>query len=118
MDDPDFPGAWVHWVVFNLPAKLMELGEAQQGSVILPRGGVQGVNNFGTLGYRGPCPPLGPAHTYRFFFYAVDKSLDLSGGATKEQLLAAIEDHVLGESLFTGTYQRGRASNGGGGGGY
>ena len=118
MDDPDVPGTFDHWVVFNLPAELRELPEAQQGSVILPSGGVQGVNDFGTLGYRGPCPPSGPAHTYRFFLFAVNKSLDLSGGATKDQVLAAIEGNVLVESLFTETYQSGSTSSGPGGGGY
>ena len=115
VDDPDAPGTWDHWVVFNLPANLRELPEGQPGSAILPSGGIQGVNRFGTLGYKGPCPPNGPAHTYRFSLYAVNQSLPLSAGASKAQVLAAIEGHILAESLFTGTYQIASEEDGGGG---
>ena len=92
-------------MVVNLPAQLRELPEAQPGSALLPSGGVQGINSFGTLGYRGPCPPTGPPHTYRFFLYAVDQSLSLSAAASKTEVLAGLEGHILGSSLLTGTYQ-------------
>ena len=106
MDDPDAPGGtWDHWVVFNLPASVRELSESQPISPQLPNGGVQGRNTWGDIGYGGPCPPLGPAHTYRFNLYAVDGSLTLSAGASKQQLLSALTGRILAESLLTGTYQ-------------
>lgn len=107
MDDPDAPGgAWVHWVVYNLPSDLRELPESQPTTEQLPNGGVQGRNSWPKIGYGGPCPPGGPAHTYRFFLYAVDTALDLPVGASKEQVLKAIEGRILGESVLTGTYGR------------
>ena len=117
MDDLYAPETGDHWVVFNLPAELRELPEGQPGSALLPSGGVQGVNRSGTLGYKGPCPPAGPAHTYRFFLYAVDRSLLLFAGTSKEAVLAELEGHILAESFLTGSFQSGSKSDGGGGGG-
>ena len=106
MDDPGYPGTWVHWVVLNLPAELRDLPEGQPASGLLPGGGIHGVNRFGTLGYRGPCPLDEPAHTYRFILYAVDRFLPLASATSKEEVLAALEGHILAESLLTGVYQR------------
>ena len=107
MDDPDAPvGVWDHWIAFNLPASLLELTEAQPKGYPLTAGGVKGKNSWGDSGYGGPCPPSGPAHTYRFILYAVDRSLDLDAGASKKEVLDALEGHVLAESLLTGTYGR------------
>ncbi len=107
MDDPDAPGGtWVHWVLFNVPGDMPGLPEDQPTTPELPSGGVQGRNSWGNTGYGGPCPPEGRAHTYRFFLYAVDGALDLPAGATKQELLAALEGHILAESVLTGTYQR------------
>ena len=76
MDDPDVPrGTWSHWVVYNILADAQELGEAQPATAHLPGGGVQGKNSWGNSEYGEPCPLSGPAHTYRFFLYAVDVNL-------------------------------------------
>lgn len=115
VDDQDTPGTFAHWVVFNLPPDLREIPENQPGSVSI-FGGVHGGNDFGTLGYRGPCPPSGPAHTYLFSLFAVDISLDLFAASMREQVLAALEGHILEESVFTGTYQNPTDGDGGGGG--
>ncbi len=108
MDDPDAPaGVWDHWVVFDLPSGLRELTQDQPHTAQLPSGGTQGRNSWGDVGYGGPCPPPGPAHTYRFFLYALDISLGLTQNATKLDVLAAIAGHILEESLLTGIYGRG-----------
>ena len=107
MDDPDAPrGVWDHWVVFNIPVAVLELEEGQPKAGRLPGGGVHGKNSWGNTEYGGPCPPGGPAHTYRFFLYAVDTALDLPVGASKAQVLEAIEGRILEESLLTGSYGR------------
>ena len=116
MEDPDAPTTFAHWVVFNLPTDLREIPEDQPGSVSI-FGGIHGRNDFGMLGYRGPCPPRGPAHTYRFTLYAVDISLDLFAASLREQVLTALEDHILEESLLTGTYEN-TTVGGQAGGGY
>jgi Raf kinase inhibitor-like YbhB/YbcL family protein len=104
-DDPDAPGkTWVHWVVFNLPASARELAEniPAEGSIA---GGRQGTTDFRKVGYGGPCPPSG-AHRYYFKLYALDTELALDSSATKEQLLKAMEGHVLAEGQLMGKYQR------------
>ena len=109
MDDPDAPaGVWDHWNFFNLPPVLRGLPEAQPRSARLNNGAVQGGNSWPSdnIGYRGPCPPPGSPHTYRFFLYAVDGMLDLPPGAAKGELLSALEGHVVAESVYTGEYQR------------
>ena len=108
MDDPDAPGpaAWTHWVLFDLPASQRSLPENLPTTAQLASGAIQGPTDFGTPGYGGPCPPPGPAHTYRFILYAVSGSLGLPASATKLQVLAALEGRILAQSLLTGTFGR------------
>lgn len=107
MDDPDAPGrVFTHWVLFNLPADTRELPEALPTTSQLPSGALQGKNDFGKIGYGGPCPPSGPAHRYRFTLYALDQALDLPVSVSKGQVLKAMEGHILAQGLLTGVYQR------------
>ncbi len=105
-DDPDAPaGTWVHWVIYNLPADAGGLGENVPPRETLPDGARQGKNDFGRIGYNGPCPP-GGTHRYFFKVYALDSLLDLPAGATKAQLVRAMEGHVLAQGSLMGTYSR------------
>ena len=107
MDDPDAPGGiWDHWVVFDIPAGTIGLDEGQPDAERLPGGGNHGKNSWGKTAYGGPCPPSGPAHTYRISLYAVDTALGLPAGASKEEVLNAIEGHIVAESMISGTYGR------------
>lgn len=107
VDDPDAPGGvFTHWVLFNLPGDSYQLPEAVQGQAQLPGGALEGKNNFGKIGYGGPCPPPGSPHRYRFTLYALDQSLDLKAGASKQQLLDAMVGHILAQGQLTGTYRR------------
>src|SRR5262249_24195444 len=63
-------------------------------------------NDFGKIGYGGPCPPPGPAHHYHFKLYALDKMVGLRPGATKQQILDAMKGHVLSQAELGGTYKR------------
>jgi Raf kinase inhibitor-like YbhB/YbcL family protein len=72
----------------------------------LPKGTAQGKNDFGKVAYGGPAPPPGKPHRYFFKLYALDQSLDLPSGATRDQLLTALKGHVLGEGQLIGTYGR------------
>jgi hypothetical protein len=106
-DDPDAPvGTWVHWVIWNIPATAKDLKEHVPPMKELPDGPLQGTNDFRRIGYGGPMPPPGKAHRYYFKLYALDASLGLAPGATKPELLKAMEGHILGESQLMGTYQR------------
>jgi hypothetical protein len=106
MDDPDAPaGDWVHWIVFNLPPDAAGLPEDAPAGPRLPDGATQGANSWRRLGYGGPCPPSG-LHRYFFKLYALDAKLDLEPGASKKQLLKAMQGRVLEEASCMGTYQR------------
>ncbi|MGB4292887.1 MAG: YbhB/YbcL family Raf kinase inhibitor-like protein [Bacteroidales bacterium] len=105
-DDPDAPvGTWVHWVIFNIPANVNRLNENIPKKDVLSNGARQGRNDFGRIGYGGPCPP-GGTHRYYFKLYALDKELDLKAGSTKRDLLKDMEGHVLAEAYLMGKYKR------------
>lgn len=105
-DDPDAPaGTWVHWVLFNIPPETNELPENVPPDQTLASGARHGVNDFGRLGYGGPCPPSG-THRYYFKLYALDAMLDLSGRVTKADLLSAVAGHILAEGQLMGKYRR------------
>ena len=106
-DDPDAPmGTWVHWVIFNIPANATSLPEGVPKDKVLADGSKQGSNDFRRIGYGGPCPPAGPAHRYFFKIYALDASLELQPGASKKELLKAMEGHILSEGQLMGKYKR------------
>ncbi len=106
-DDPDAPmGTWVHWVIWNIPATASGLPEGIEPEKELKDGTRQGKNDFRRIGYGGPCPPPGPAHRYFFKLYALDSKLDLRPGATKSELLKAMEGHILAEAHLMGKYKR------------
>jgi Raf kinase inhibitor-like YbhB/YbcL family protein len=103
MDDPDAPGGtWDHWIVFNIPAEARHLPEAVSAGEI---GATFGKNSWGRGDYGGPCPPSG-THRYFFKLYALDTTLSLDESAGKEQVLAAMEGHILAETELMGTFSR------------
>ena len=105
-DDPDAPmGTFVHWVLYNLPAQTKELTENVPTDKELSNGARQGTTDFSRVGYGGPCPPSG-THRYFFKIYALDTKLDLAAGATKSQLLKAMEKHILAQGELVGKYKR------------
>lgn len=105
-DDPDAPrGTFVHWVMYNLPTSLTALPEGIPQGPSLKQGGLQGKNDFGKIGYGGPCPPSG-THCYYFTLYALDQALSLGPGATKQQVLQAMARHQLAEAQLMGRYSR------------
>ena len=105
-DDPDAPmGTWVHWVYYDIPIGTKSFSENIAPEKHPANGGKQGTNDFNKIGYGGPCPP-GGTHRYYFKLYALDVMLDLTPGATKKQLLEAIENHVLDTAQLMGKYKR------------
>jgi Raf kinase inhibitor-like YbhB/YbcL family protein len=106
-DDPDAPvGDWVHWVIFNIPATTNVLPEAVPAKPQLPSGAIQGMNDFGNIGYDGPCPPPGKPHRYFFKVFALDTKLILTPKATKRDLLKAMKGHILAKGELIGTFTR------------
>jgi Raf kinase inhibitor-like YbhB/YbcL family protein len=106
-DDPDAPvGTWVHWVLFNLPARTRELPQGVPKKEELEDGALQGTNDFRRIGYGGPCPPAGPSHRYFFKLYALDAQLSLKAGATKGEVEKAMKGHVVEQAELMGRYKR------------
>ena len=107
MDDPDAPvGTWVHWVLYDLPADTGELPEGVAGQEQLASGARQGRNDFGKIGYSGPCPPPGKPHRYLFKLYALDAKLGLKSGATKADVEGAMKSHILAQAELIAKYGR------------
>jgi len=109
MDDPDAPGGtYTHWVIYNIRPQAGGLPEGVEKTdrPANGEGAVQGSNDFGDNGYGGPCPPGSNAHHYNFRLYALDGVLDLASGASKDDLLKAMEGRIVGETTLTGTYKR------------
>ena len=108
MDDPDAPsGLFIHWVIFNIPSDSKGLPEAVPNKLKLDDGTLQGVNTAGSIGYYGPFPPVGPRHRYQFHIYALDRMINAKAGASREQVLKAMEGHIIEHNCLTGIYQRG-----------
>lgn len=108
VDDPDAPNpaspqmTWVHWVLYNIPSNVQSLPEAIQK---MPGGTLQGLNDWRQKGYRGPCPPIG-RHRYHFKIYALDIVLPDLETPTKDELLAAMRGHVLGQAEMVASYRK------------
>ncbi|MGZ3331669.1 MAG: YbhB/YbcL family Raf kinase inhibitor-like protein [Gemmatimonadaceae bacterium] len=110
VDDPDAPDpakpqrVYVHWVIYNIPAATVALAEnaSKKG---LPKGAVQGKNDWGKAEYGGPCPPIG-RHRYFFKLYALDTELTGLSSPTKGDLERVMKGHVLDSGELIGTYQQ------------
>lgn len=109
--DPDapIPGIgpfnFTHWVLWNAASDAA--GQVVFPEAGVPAGAVEGENGGGSIGWTGPCPPLplGP-HRYVFTFYAVEGTLTLDEGASREELEAALEGRVVDTTTLVGTYDR------------
>jgi len=105
VDDPDAPGGvWNHWLLWDLPRSTHALAQGFKSG----QAGESGTNDFGRLGYGGPCPPKGHGpHRYFFKLYALDvASLGLHRGAKRTELDRALAGHVIGEAQRMGRYER------------
>lgn len=105
LDDPDVPEEvrtdrmWVHWVVFNIPPLTRIISKNSQPE------GTPGMNTGNQLKYQGPCPP-DREHRYYFTLYALATFLDLPRGATKTDVLRAMQGHILATAEWMGRYTR------------
>lgn len=102
MDDPDamkvVGKVWVHWLVWNIDPKILEISE---GSI--PSDSIEGKTDFGEIGYGGPAPP-DKRHTYVFKLFALKTKLELKPGSTKAQLENAMNGKILGQAILKGTF--------------
>jgi len=95
---------WVHWVLYNIPASETALKEAIR-STELPKGTLEGLNDWKRAGYGGPCPPIG-RHRYFHKLYALDAVLPDLERPAKGDLEQAMRGHILEQAELIGTYQK------------
>jgi Raf kinase inhibitor-like YbhB/YbcL family protein len=107
-EDPDAPGGlFVHWVYYDIPGNVRGLPQRIETDGELPDGSRQGKNSFGKIGYSGPCPPPGRGpHRYFFKLYALETRLGLPPGQTRDDLMAAMEGHVLALAEVMARFER------------
>ncbi len=97
---------FVHWVAWDIGGSQTSLAEGAGAAGTSPP--IQGQNSYGPmpLGYAGPCPPAGDAHSYVFTLYAIGEStVGLQSGSTASQLGAAMNGKVIGQTTLTGSYK-------------
>jgi len=107
--DPDARGGWWHWAVFDIPAEVTSLraGAGDPARHLLPAGAIQARNDWGSLGYGGPCPPPGPPHHYKLMLYALGVAkLGLGAGASAAQVAAKVQATALAQAQIVGLYGR------------
>jgi len=97
----------LHWLIFNIPPSAKELPENVPAEAKLPDGTIQGKNQGGVVGYRGPgAPAVGPYHHYTFELFALDIKLELGPDATRADVLKAIDGHIVGKGVLVGRFHR------------
>lgn len=107
VEDPDAPGGlFVHWVIYNIDPSLKGLPEGIPKTEVVSGIGLQGVNSFGKIGYGGPCPPRGSTHRYIFRIYALKETVQLGPGASRNDLLRAMEGKIIAVGETTVKYGR------------
>jgi Raf kinase inhibitor-like YbhB/YbcL family protein len=110
--DPDVAidkktGDVLHWLAFNIPGTVTGLPEAVPANAMLSDGTVQGKNRSGAVGFRGPgAPAVGPYHHYTFELFALDTKLTLGPDATRDDVLAAMNGHILGKGVLVGRFHK------------
>ena len=100
VDDPDARG-FVHWVLTDIPGDQTELPAGEGDSI-----GVPGRNDFGRIGWGGPCPPSGE-HRYVFALVALSAPLGLAGTVDADAVRTAMAGTAVAEAKLTGVYRRG-----------
>jgi len=112
VDDPDAPDpaaprmTWVHWVLYDIPVAASGLPQGVTSNA-LPKGTLEGRNDWDRTGYGGPCPPVG-RHRYFHKLYALDTVLPDLQDPDKAALEQAMKGHIIAEAQLVGTYQKGK----------
>lgn len=101
VEDPDSPGGtFTHWLIWDIEPAITQIDEG-----MVTEEAAEGINDFGNTGYGGPCPSSG-THRYIFKLYALDSKLNLPAQTSKEDLMVALEGHILAQTELTGLYNR------------
>ena len=107
VDDPDAPGGtFVHWVAYNIPARVTSLPAGLPRTAEIAGDGTNGINGFAHIGYNGPCPPPGKLHHYHFRLFALDSKLTPGDNANADAVRSAMKGRVVATAELVGTFER------------
>jgi len=102
----------VNWIIFNISPDIKELPENIEKTAMPDLGfdklsiqPIQGINDFGNIGYDGPCPPEGETHWYAIEYYGLDKILKfnkkkIQQGITDKMIQKAMDGHIIIKCLL------------------
>lgn len=110
MYDKDAPtgSGWWHWMAFNIPASTTSISSNASNSKLLPKGMVEGTNDYGLVGFGGACPPKGHGvHTYVVSIHALDvEHLDIDATTNQSVIGYMINSHTIQKSSLISYYER------------
>jgi Raf kinase inhibitor-like YbhB/YbcL family protein len=96
-----------HWIAWNIPGTATKLEEGVKTEATMPDGMIQGKNRGGRVGYMGPgAPATAPEHHYTFELFALDTKLDLGPDASREDVMKAMDGHIIGKAVYEGRFHR------------
>ena len=105
VEDPDAPGGlFVHWLLYDLPARCRMLREGISKSRHLEEGARQGTNGYGAIGWGGPDPPSGERHRYCFTLFALSAPLGIAAGIDRDTFYVEVQRKLIGSSALSGTF--------------
>jgi Raf kinase inhibitor-like YbhB/YbcL family protein len=97
----------LHWLIFNIPGTATGLPQNVPATAKLDDGSINAKNLRGGVGFMGPgMGPQGPYHHYTFELFALDIKLDLGPDATRADVLAAMQGHILAKGILAGRFHR------------
>jgi Raf kinase inhibitor-like YbhB/YbcL family protein len=97
----------LHWMIFNIPGTARELPQGVPATATLPDGAINAKNLRGAVGYMGPgAPAPGPHHHYTFELFALDTKLELGPDATREDVVKAMQGHIVQKAVLVGRFHR------------
>lgn len=102
VEDPDSPSkVFAHWILWNISPDTKSIKENS-----VPKGAREGMNDFGNVGYGGPCPHSGK-HRYQFKLFALNNMIDNPQSLRKDEIERTIKKHILEKAILTGLYSKG-----------
>ncbi|ADY00584.1 PEBP family protein [Vulcanisaeta moutnovskia 768-28] len=105
MEDLNAPGSvFIHWVLYDAPPNITELPQGIPAQYYVPGIGYQGINDFGKVGYGGPCPPPGPPHEYVIIVLALNRELLPSSESDFDLVRSVNVGDVVGYGVLIGYY--------------
>jgi Raf kinase inhibitor-like YbhB/YbcL family protein len=95
----------LHWLAFNIPGTATSLPQNVPLQTMLPDGTIQ-PRRGNTVGYAGPGAPAPIYHHYVFSIWALDTKLNLTETATRDDVMKAMDGHVLDKGFLVGRFHR------------